>query len=53
MLNIGFADYYLDNWHANYCPQLLREAAARWGHDVKITRAFGILDRPPEGGIYP
>lgn len=53
MLNIGFADYYLDNWHANYYPQFLREAAARWGYDVKITRAFGILDRPPEGGIYP
>lgn len=51
MLNIGFADYYLDNWHANHYPQFLREAAVRWGYDVKITQAFGILDRPPEGGI--
>lgn len=51
MLNIGFADYYLDNWHANHYPQFLREAAVRWGYDVKITQAFGILDRPPEGGL--
>lgn len=51
MLKIGFADYYLDNWHASHYPQFLREAAARWGYDVKITKAFGILDRPPEGGI--
>lgn len=51
MLNIGFADWYLDNWHANHYPQFLREAAARWGYDVKITQAFGILDRPPQGGI--
>ncbi len=51
MLKIGFADYYLDNWHANHYPQFLREAAARWGYDVKITQAFGILNRPPEGGL--
>lgn len=51
MLKIGFADYYLDNWHANHYPQFLREAAARWGYDVKITHAYGILDRPPKGGI--
>lgn len=51
MLNIGFADYYLDNWHANHYPQFLRESAARWGYDVKITQAFGIHDRPPQGGL--
>lgn len=51
MLKIGFADYYLDNWHANHYPQFLREAAARWGYDVKITQAFGIHDRPPAGGL--
>lgn len=53
MLNIGLADYYLDNWHANHYPQFLREAAARWGYDVKIAQAFGILDRPPQGGRPP
>lgn len=51
MLKIGFADYYLDNWHANHYPQFLREAAARWGYDVKITHAFGILDQPPTDGV--
>lgn len=51
MLKIGFVDYYLDNWHANHYPRFLREAAVRWGYDVKITHAFGILDRPPAGGM--
>lgn len=51
MLKIGFADYYLDNWRANHYPRFLREAAARWGYAVEITRAFGILDHPPEGGL--
>lgn len=51
MLKIGFADYYLDNWHANHYPQFLREAAVRWGYGVEIASAYGILDRPPNGGL--
>ena len=26
-MNIGFIDYYLDEWHANNYPRLLSEAA--------------------------
>lgn len=50
MLKIGFADYYLDNWHANYYPGFLREAIARLGLDAAVTRAFAIHDVPPGGG---
>ncbi len=51
MLKIGFADYYLDNWHANFYPGFLREAIARYGYDAEVSCAYGIHERPPEGGI--
>lgn len=50
MINIGFADYYLDNWHANHYPQFLREAISRWGYDARVTHAYGLLSAPPQGG---
>ncbi|MDD4850844.1 MAG: Gfo/Idh/MocA family oxidoreductase [Gemmiger sp.] len=51
MLKIGFADYYLNNWHADNYPRFLREVIARYGYDARITHAFGIHDAPPEGGL--
>lgn len=51
MIKIGFADYYLDNWHANHYPQFLRETIARYGYDAQVTHAFAIHDRPPQGGV--
>ena len=51
MLKIGFADYYLNNWHADNYPQFLREVIARFGYDARVTHAFGILDAPPQGGL--
>ena len=51
MVKIGFADYYLDNWHANYYPGFLREAIVRLGLDAAVTHAFAIHDSPPEGGV--
>lgn len=49
MLKIGFADYYLDNWHANYYPGFLREAIAKYGYDAAVTAAYALKDR--EGGM--
>lgn len=49
MLNIGFADHYLDNWHANHYPRFLRDVIARDGLDARITHAYGICDAP--GGL--
>lgn len=51
MLKIGFADYYLDNWHANYYPGFLRETISRQGFDAAVTHAFAIHDSPPKGGV--
>lgn len=51
MLKIGFADYYLNNWHCDNYPAFLREVIARYGYDARVTHAFGILDTPPDGGL--
>lgn len=45
MLKIGFADYYLDNWHANYYPGFLREAIAKYGYDAAVTTAYALKDK--------
>lgn len=49
MLKIGFADYYLDNWHANYYPGYLREAIAKYGYDASLSCAYALHDC--EGGM--
>lgn len=51
MIKIGFADYYLNNWHADYYPGFLRDVIARFGYDARVTHAFGIHDAPPQGGL--
>ncbi|MDO5152980.1 MAG: hypothetical protein Q4D50_06430 [Eubacteriales bacterium] len=51
MLKIGFADYYLNNWHADHYPGFLRDVIARFGYDARVTHAFGIHDAPPAGGL--
>lgn len=51
MLKIGFADYYLNNWHADHYPGFLRDVITRYGYDARVTHAFGIHEAPPDGGI--
>lgn len=51
MLKIGFADYYLNNWHADNYPRFLRDVIASYGYEARITHAFGIHDTPPQGGL--
>lgn len=51
MLKIGFADYYLNNWHCDNYPGFLREVIARYGYDAGVTHAFGIHDTPLDGGL--
>ena len=45
MLKIGIADYYLDNWHANYYPGFLREAIAKYGYDASLCCAYALHDK--------
>ncbi len=51
MLKIGFADYYLNNWHADHNPGFLRDVINRYGYDARVTHAFGVHEAPPEGGL--
>lgn len=51
MMKIGFADYYLNNWHADHYPGFLRDIIAQYGYEARVTHAFGIHNTPPEGGI--
>lgn len=51
MLKIGFADYYLNNWHCDHYPRFLRDVIAAFGYEARITHAYGIHDAPPEDGL--
>ena len=46
MKKIGFIDYYLDEWHANNYPSLLKEAS---GGELKVAYAYGMIDCPLGG----
>jgi len=46
MMKIGFIDYYLDEWHANNYPQMLREAS---GGEMEVVCAYGMIEHPNGG----
>ena len=45
-MNIGFIDYYLDEWHANNYPRFIDEAT---NGEMKVTLAYGHIDSPIGG----
>ena len=47
MIKIGFIDYYLDEWHANNYPEMLKELS---GGECQVVCAFGLIDPPAELG---
>ncbi len=47
MIKIGFIDYYLDEWHANNYPRLIKEIS---GGRYEVCYAYGKIDSPI-GGI--
>ncbi len=47
MKNIGFIDYYLDEWHANNYPTWIKEAS---NGEMKVAYAYGLIDSP-HGGL--
>ena len=49
MLKIGLIDLYLDNWHTNYYPGFLREAARDMGMDADLVYVYAETDAP--GGM--
>ncbi len=46
-MNIGFIDYYLDNWHANSYPGWIRDAS---GGELRVAAAYASVDSPHAGG---
>jgi len=43
MLRIGFIDCYLDEWHANKYPEMIRRHS---GGEMEVTLAWGMIDHP-------
>lgn len=43
MKKIGFIDYYLDEWHANNYPQMIKDAC---GDEMAVCYAWGKIDAP-------
>lgn len=42
-MKIGFIDYYLDEWHANHYPAMLREVS---GGEMEVACAYALIDGP-------
>jgi len=44
MKKIGFIDYFIDEWHANNYPRLIRESP--FGNEFKVALAWALIDPP-------
>ena len=50
MKKIGFADYYISEWHANNYPQWIKEACEKSGLDYTVAYAWAEKDVSPVDG---
>lgn len=48
MKKVGFIDYFLDEWHANNYPTMLKEQS---GGRYEVAYAYGKIDSPRDGGM--
>lgn len=46
MIKVGFIDYYLDEWHANNYPEMLKKAS---DGKFEVCYAYGKIDSPIGG----
>ena len=46
MLRIGFIDYFLDEWHANNYPDLIRRQGRAAGIAADVCFAWASIDKP-------
>jgi hypothetical protein len=49
MIRIGFVDKYLNNWHSNYYPDFIKDAAKLYNYDIALTAAYADMDHPNGG----
>lgn len=45
-MKLGFIDYYLDEWHANNYPRMIREASHG---QIEVAYAYGMITSPLTG----
>ena len=50
MIRIGFADYYLGEWHADNYPGWMREICAEMGDEIELAYAWAEDDVSPRNG---
>ena len=50
MKKIGFADFYLSEWHADHYPEMIRAACARTGLSFEAAYAWAMKDVSPVDG---
>ena len=48
MKKVGFIDYYLDQWHANNYPEMLKKAS---NGRYEVAYAYGMIDSPLKGSL--
>lgn len=48
MKKVGFIDYFLDEWHANNYPKMLKEQS---NGRYEVAYAYGKIDSPRNGGM--
>lgn len=46
IMNIGFIDYYLDEWHANHYPEMILRASSG---EMRVSCAYAMIDSPLGG----
>lgn len=46
MMKVGFIDYYLDEWHADHYPGMLKEASRG---SMEVGYAYGMIPSPRSG----
>ena len=48
---IGFADYYISEWHADNYPTWIKQASDEMGEDFEFRYIWAELDKSPKDGI--
>lgn len=51
MKKIGFIDYFLDEWHANNYPDMIRKNPAAQRAGIDVCYAYAALEASPWGGL--
>lgn len=51
MKTIGFIDYFLDEWHANEYPAMIRAYNEKFGKDYLLKYAWAEIDNPQKGKL--